>query len=204
MARPCRTPSPPRRPASQALEPAALVLGLLEFPWRILVADYTSIPSTFLPSYAGYGGWPGAYEIAAFHSRLAGGAGLVHPRVRPQTRLFSLVFFLGTYYLTVVLKYFPPWYLPLVELFGYLTLGLLFDQALCVAMEQAPSGWHRGWLARLPAVLRAGAAGLLAAQLIAAVCSARELRVQQALIEDGLRGRSGSGCATTRAPRTTA
>ena len=169
------------------LEPAVLALGLIEFPWHILVADYTSIPSTFLPDYAGLGGWPDGYEIiASILGSLAALAWLM-PRVRPQTRMFSLVFFLGTFYLTAVLKYFPPWYLPLVELFGYLTLGLLFDQALGVAERLPQLAWHRGWLAKLPAVLRAGAVVLLAGQLAVTICSARELRVQQALIEDGMR-----------------
>jgi hypothetical protein len=170
--------------AQPPLKPAVVVISLIKFPWRVMMANYTSIRATFLPSYAAYGGWPTAYEIVA--STLGSLAALVWllPGVRPQTRLFSLVFFLGTFYLTAVLRYFAPWYLPLVALFGYLTLGLVFDEALCLTPR---FGWNRGWLARLPRVLRVGAAGLIAGQLIVTVCSAREMREQQTFIEDGLR-----------------
>lgn len=169
------------------LHPSDLVLGLIEFPWRVLIADYSSIPSTFLPDYSSFGGWSAGYEIAASILGSLAALAWVMPRVRPQTRLFSFVFFLGTYYLTVVLKYFPPWYLPLVELFGYLTLGLLFDQALGVAEKLPQQTWHRGWLSQLKPALKVGAVALLVGQLFATVCAAWELRVQQAFIEDGLR-----------------
>jgi hypothetical protein len=111
----------------------------------------------------------------------------VIPVLRPQARLFSLVYFLGNFYLTDVLKYFPPWYLPLAALFGYLALGLLFDQALALALRFPRLGWNRGWFAELPKILRVSAAGLLAGQLAVTICVARQLRVQQSLIENGLR-----------------
>jgi hypothetical protein len=166
---------------------ADLVNSLLMFPSEILFSYNTSISFSFLPGYADHGGWPEAY--VSFSSVLGSLAALVWliPVLRPQTRLFSLVYFLGSFYLTDVLKYFPPWYLPMVAVFGYLTIGLLFDQTLCLARRFPQLGWNRGWFAYLPKILRVMAVGLLAGQLIVTVCVARQLQVQQSLIENGLR-----------------
>ena len=169
------------------LHPADLVASLLTFPAEMLFSYNASVPFTFLPGYADHGGWPEAY--VSFVSGLGSFAALVWliPVLRPQTRLFSLVYFFGNFYLTDVLKYFPPWYLPMVAVFGYLTIGLLFDQTLCLARKFPQLGWNRGWFAHLPEILRVAAVGLLAGQLMVTVCVARQLQVQQSLIENGLR-----------------
>lgn len=166
---------------------AGLVSSLITFPTEILTSYNTSIPFTFLPVYADLGGWFQPY--VSFSSVLGSLAALVWliPVLRPQTRLFSLIYFWGNYYLTDVLKYFPPWYLPIVAVFGYLTLGLLFDQTLCLAMKFPQLGWNRGWFAHMEKILRVAVVGLVAGQLAVMVCSARQLQVQQALIENGLR-----------------
>jgi hypothetical protein len=118
--------------------------------------------------------------------------------LRPQTRLFSLVFFLGNFYLTSLLLNAYPWYFPTVAVFGYLTIGLLFDQSLCLA-GPARDG-HR----LLRAALRVLALFLVAGQLFITLCVARQMRVQQQLIENGVRREIGLWlCAHARTPHDT-
>ena len=164
-----------------------LASSLLLFPREILFSYNTSIAFTFLPGYASLGGWSEGYVSLASVFGLMAAFAWVIPILRSQTRLFSLVYFIGNFYLTDVLKYFPPWYLPMVALFGYLTLGLLFDQTLALAMKFPQLGWNRGWFAELPKILRVSTVGLLAGQLAVTLCVARQLQAQQSLIENGLR-----------------
>lgn len=164
-----------------------LVSSLLLFPRELLFSYNTSIASTFLPGYAGFGGWSEAYvSLVSALGLLAAFVWLI-PVLHPQTRIFSLAYFLGNFYLTDILNYYPPWYLPLVALFGYLTLGLLFDQTLVLAGRFPELGWNRGWFRELPKILRVSAAGLLAGQMVVTICVARQLQVQQSLIENGVR-----------------
>ncbi|MGA2240878.1 MAG: hypothetical protein ABSH11_02420 [Verrucomicrobiota bacterium] len=168
---------------------ADLVIGLVIFPLKLLTpfAFAPRMPFIFLPAYANLGGWFGSYvSLSSILGSLAALVWLV-PVLRPQTRLFSLAYFFGNFYLSDVLKYFPPWYLPIVAVFGYLTIGLLFDQALCLSMKFPQLGWNREWFAHLPKILRFSAVGLVAGQLAVTVCVAQQLQVQQSLIENGLR-----------------
>ena len=164
-----------------------LVTDLVLFPWKLLTPFATSLQFTFLPGYADHGGWPAILSVASYALGFLAAFAWILPGMRPATRLFSLTYFLGNFYLTAVLKYYPPWYLPTVEVFGYLTLGLTFDQALCLAQRLSQPGWARGWCCHLPLVLCVSAAGLVMGQAAVTVCVAYQLRLQQALIENGLR-----------------
>jgi hypothetical protein len=165
----------------------AQLFNLLVFPGTLLT-HVTSLCSVFTPAYTRFGGWP--WSLSPLNAVLGIVAALSwpFPPLRPQTRLFSLVFFLGNFFLTSVLKYpFPwyPWYLPTVAVFGYLTIGLLFDQALSLA------GRVRDWSRLLRGALCALAFLLVAGQLFITLCVARQMRVQQQLIENGLRRQIG-------------
>ncbi|MGA3285497.1 MAG: hypothetical protein ABSD57_13705, partial [Verrucomicrobiota bacterium] len=157
---------------------------LLVFP-KTLLTNVTTLRWVFTPAYAWFGGWP------EFIFPLCTAAGIVaalawpFPPLRPQTRLFSLVFFLGNFFLTSVLTNPFPWYFPTVAVFGYLTIGLLFDQALGLA------GRARDWRRRLRGALWVLALLLVAGQLFITLCVARQMRVQQQLIENGLRRQIG-------------
>jgi hypothetical protein len=161
--------------------------SLVVFPYELLFVYNTSLPYTFLPGYADHGGWAGGYVSLAYVLGSIAALAWVVPVFRPQTRLLSLGYFMGNFYLNDILNYFPPWYLPVVGTLGYLTLGLLFDQTLGLALKFPQLGWNRGWFARLPEILRAAAVVLVLGQLAATVCVARQLHVQQAVIEDGMR-----------------
>jgi len=164
-----------------------LVTDLVMFPLTLLTPFATSMQFTFLPGYSDHGGWPISLAVVSYALGLAAAFSWLIPGVRPQTRLFSLAYFLGNFFLTAVLKYHPPWYLPTVAVFGYLTIGLLFDQALCLAPRLSQPGWARGWCCHLAKGLRVSAVGLVLGQATVTVCVARQLQVQQELIENGLR-----------------
>lgn len=164
-----------------------LLTDLLTFPLRMLTSTDSSIQFTFLPGFADHGGWSDTFVRVSYELGVVAALAWLIPVLRPQARLFSLAYLLGNFYLSDVLKYFPPWYLPTVAVLGYLTIGLLFDQALCLAMKFPQLGWDRGWFAHLPKILRFSAVGLVAGQLAVTVCVARQLQVQQSLIENGLR-----------------
>jgi hypothetical protein len=101
--------------------------------------------------------------------------------------MLSLAFFLAMFFLSDVVQSLYAWYLPTVEVFGYLTVGFLFDQVLSLAVRLPRFGWDRGWFRRLPLILRVAAVGLIAGQAAVTVCVARQMAVQQELIENGVR-----------------
>src|SRR5262249_36878039 len=173
-----------------SLSAVELVENVLLFPVQVLVGD-SSLPWTFLPHYAWFGGWYDTVHAAARIFGLVAAFAWLVPLLRPTTRMFSLAFYVVQLYLSVVVKAYFPWYLPAGALLGYLTVGLLFDQVLGFASRLPELGWNRGWFRYLPLALRAGAFTLVAGQLALTVCVARQMRVQQAPIEDGLRRQIG-------------
>jgi hypothetical protein len=165
-----------------------LVTDLSLFPWQLLTPFATSLPFTLLPGYfTKHGGWPEVLVIADCALGYLAIFAWVLPRVRPQVRFCSLAYFLGNFYLSDVLHDHHPWYLPTVTAFGYLTIGLLFDQAFCLATNHLPSGEARRWSYQVSNALRLFGVGLLLGQVAVTVCVARQLQLQQQLIENGLR-----------------
>jgi hypothetical protein len=159
-----------------------LIPALFTFPF-----SSSSLQVVFLPGYSDHGGWPDFLAVANTTLGLLATYAWMIPGLRPQTKLFSLAFFLGNFYLTAILKYYPPWYLPTVEVFGYLTAGLFFDQLLCLLPKLPQPRWAGGWLCHLSKVMRKSAVALIIGQAAVTVCVARQLQVQQQLIENGVR-----------------
>ena len=162
------------------------LFNLLVFPGTLLT-DVTSLNGVFTPAYTFFGGWP--RSIILLCTCTAPGIVAIlawpFPQLRLPTRLFSLGFFLGNFYLTSVVTYPFPWYYTTVAVFGYLTIGLLFDQALDLATRM------RDRCRLLRSGLCVLALLLVAGQLFVTLCVARQMRVQQQLIENGLRRQIG-------------
>lgn len=176
------------------LLPSTLIRDVLRFPVLLLVAKSsldTSLPWTFLPPYAWGGGWHDTVYAGARVVGLAAAFAWLVPVLRRQTRMLSLAFYLGQFFLTNVVRVYFPWYLPASAVLGYLTVGMMFDQALSLASRLPQLGWDRRWFRHLPGVLRMCAAVLVAGQVAVTACVARQMRVQQALIEEGHRRRIG-------------
>lgn len=160
-----------------------LISGLYAYPFQ---ASGSSIPLTFLPAYLS-GGWSGGLPIATKLLGLLAALAWPVRWLRPQARLFSFAYFLGNYFLTEIIRYYFPWYLPAVALLGYLAIGLIFNDVLILATRWAQPDALRQWLGWLPKASLVFAIGLTAGQAVITVCVARQMHVQQELIENGLR-----------------
>ncbi len=167
------------------------LLNLLIFPW-LLLTRMTSIHSVFAPADAFIGGWPEFILQPGIFLGVVAALAWLFPWVRSPLRLFSLIFFLGNFYLTSVIE--SPqyaWYLPTVAVFGYLTIGLMFDQIVCWTGRRAETPHAYQWPGLSPGSLRALAYLLMASQLFITLGAARQMRLQQEIIENGLRREIG-------------
>jgi hypothetical protein len=173
------------------ISPINLMADLLMFPLRLLVPLDSSMQFAFLPAYAGYGGWQRSLVAVNYVLGLPAVLAWLIPVLRPQARFFSWAYFLGNYFLTDVVRSYYPWYLPTVAVFGYLTIGLIFDQVLGWSRGLPERGWARAWICHVPKVLRVSAVGLVAGQAAMTICVARQMEVQQRLIENGMRREIG-------------
>jgi hypothetical protein len=155
-----------------------------------LLTGTTSLKWTLLPAYASLGGWYESLHIIATALGLLAVFAWILPAQRRHTRLFSLAYFFGNYFLTVVVKPVP-WYLPTVAVFGYLTLASLFDQTLDWTARLRERNSSRPWLCHLPRLVWAVGIVIAMGQFAITVCVARQMQVQQAVIENGLRREIG-------------
>ena len=172
------------------ISPVGLIGSLALFPFALLTGHSCHM-AVFLPPYYWFGGWPLALQEVG--GGIAASAALMWPvtLLRPTTRLVSFSYFMGLFFLTAVVKEVYPWYLPTVATLGYLTIGLLFDEAFSLAKRLPDLGWERGWLRHLPRVFQISAIALVAGQALVTAGVARQMRVQQEIIEDGIRKQIG-------------
>jgi len=171
---------------SPLLPPGELVSRFFLLPFRF-AKQYGAYRGVFMPPYAFFGGWSLVLEYATAVIALLLSLTWLLPGVPRRTRMFSLTFFLGLFYLDAIVRGFYAWYVPPVEAMGFLTLGSLFDDVLSFAAKPPQSGRTRGWSTHVPLILRFGGGLLITVQLILLVCTGREVAVQQSLIEEGLR-----------------
>jgi hypothetical protein len=170
-------------------------LSLLAFTQRIN-SPYASIDSVFAPPNMVYGGWPDGPRLF-MRTVAALCAGLwIFRWFHPATRALSLTY-LG---LCVYLNYFPPfpfaWYLTLPATVALLVLAGAFSQLLGAARHAAPPRWRGALQAAvlLPMLAFAVTGGWYTWQ------AARQLRAQQATIENGIRRPIGEWLKANAAP----
>ena len=147
------------------------------FP-AMLVAHVDMLATTFMPPYSSISGWPALPMHAAFWLACLVAIIWVLPGVSRATRLVSLAFCAGEFYLTSFVGFPVPWYVPTNTVFALLTLA-----GVIAALESPATIGRRAlrWLAL-------GGAGLFAAgALTITLFAAHQLRLQQAIIERGER-----------------
>ncbi|RXK55281.1 hypothetical protein ESB00_05120 [Oleiharenicola lentus] len=161
-----------------------------QLPWKIWSGD-TAALGVFLPSYHMFPAWPAwLWPFGRVLATLASVIWLL-PKVRPEARVASLAFFFAAAYLSFV-PYFPfPWYLPPVGLLAFVALASVLGQL-----------WTAGgavgrWVTGAVGVL------LLAVGLFMTVGTARQMRAQQTLIEDGTRREIGEWLRANAKPSDT-
>ena len=168
------------------------LVGLLVFPIRCVVnippalLDGFAMPPSvlndvFMPSYYVLGGWPdGLVLLGRVLACLAVLAWML-PGMSVLVRICSLAAFAGTYYLQIFPAQVYPWYLPSCALMCIVTLAGLLELGLQAARNNV--------------FLRRSLLGVAATAVLVwfgvALCMAREMRVQQALIESGQRKQIG-------------
>jgi tetratricopeptide (TPR) repeat protein len=146
--------------------------------------------STFLPAYAlVLAGWH--WTVGLYGQALACLCVLYWclPFARSQARAVSFAFMLSGFYLTFVVSFPYPWYLPNCTVLGVFVLAHIAQQALefALALKEKNQRNFRRWRA----CVRLGAAAVLSAAFLLFLCVAWQLRVQQREIEDGTRKQIG-------------
>ncbi|MCC6414935.1 MAG: hypothetical protein IT582_03385 [Opitutaceae bacterium] len=184
------SPIPHTIVAKSGIGPARTLAGLahtlLTLPGAVWQRS-TALEDLYLPSYFMIGGWPGAMTVIGRAGGFAASLLWIVPGLRKEARAASLACYGVSAYLTYF-PYFPfPWYLPPPALLGSFSLALAGGQ-LCELIRSIQRGrLRRGLLTGVGAV-----AGLwLAGQIWATIESAREMRTQQDLIENGNRREIG-------------
>ncbi len=180
------------------VSPGSLTHALLHFPQNI-AAGRSSISATFLPYYSSDYPWGTAIRTAAFATGLLPLLVGLLPFVRAEARVASLAYACGHFYLTAVVGFPVPWYVPQVTLFGLVALTLCLGQAL--RFLQSPARRNAG-------VLRAGlwlaAGGLTLGGAAFSAVMARQARVEMQVIERPVRAAIGHWLREhARSPRDT-
>lgn len=176
---------------------------LLDLPVGFL-AGRTAIAGVFQPIYAReFGGWPEVVAVAAGALALGCGSYWLLPFASRAGRAFSLAFLVVGVYLAAVAPFPYPWYYPPATLLGALVVGAGVEDARRLARLAEGAGASAA--ARHVRVLAAAfALGGVLLQGGVLLASARQLQVQQALIEDGHRTLIGRWLrASARTPQDT-
>jgi hypothetical protein len=158
---------------------STLALQFITHPYKLL-AGHSFARWVFMPAYSWFGDWPGALSGVWWTLGAIAALVWVVPGVRRETRVVSLAFFLGLFFLDRVVRTPFPWYLPTAAMLGYLTLGLVLDQLLGVLGE-------KDWKRHVQFALRALVVMVLATQVFVTISVGRQMAVQQRVIENGVR-----------------
>ncbi|HET7537297.1 MAG TPA: hypothetical protein VFJ90_12635 [Candidatus Didemnitutus sp.] len=155
-----------------ALNPARVLQSLGEVPAKIREGSISSIAATFLPAYGSgaHSGWPMFVQMLALILAIGLCFVWLFPFFRREARVTSFAFLGGHYYLTCVMGFPYPWYIPAVTVLGFVTFAGIADQ-LANARPWLRSGAWAGM-----GLFVAGAAALAGGV-------AYQMRIQQQFIE---------------------
>jgi hypothetical protein len=168
-----------------------LIRGILHFPQTILHGQ-SSLKSTFTPYYSGIPDGFAWFPTFAFTVAFVPLILFLLPFVRWEVRFTSFVYALGHVYLTVVIGFPVPWYVPHVTFLGLVALALVFGQ---LGSWVARKHEDRDLLAAVsPWFFRAGGTAALVTLLAAAsmtVVMARQAYLEMTIIEKTVRSAIG-------------
>ena len=176
------TPVPHTIIAKGAMTPPAHLAQLLLVPWKVV----RETGQLFMPTYAAFGSWPSALGwLAQVLTILANFAWLV-PGWSPTGRRASLAVFLGAFYLNSIIAF--PWYVPPWTVLAAIALAFGWDAvARTVKLPALRS------LARITCLV------VVVAQVAMLLTSAWQMRVQQRVVETGVRRQIGEWLHTRAA-----
>ena len=168
------TPVPHTITAKSGLIPPVQLSQLFLVPWRVL----TERGHLFNPAYSPFGGWPLVLVVFGRALTIVASFAWLVPRVPAAGRRASLAVFIGSFYLYSITAF--PWYVPPWTVLAILALGFVCDGA--ARAENFPALRSFARIACLVAVL---------AQTATLCAVAWQMRVQQRLVEDGVRRQIG-------------
>jgi hypothetical protein len=171
-----------------------LLDALLGFP-QSLKSPYSALNQMFAPVYALYGGWPFVPRMFGLVTSAVCAVLWLVPPLRVETKAASFSFFGVSLYLS----YYPPlpfpWYLCLPAALGFLTLAGVFAQGWDAATAWRPPLRWIGWSAvAIPAI------AVLTVGSWFTVASAKQLKLQQQIVENANRRKIGEWLRDNAAP----
>ncbi len=183
------TPVPHTVTAKAAYTAPVNWMHLVQLPWHTL-AGRSALLDLFLPSYSIFGGWPTFLpRIAHALAGVAAFAWLI-PRFSVTARRASLAVFIGMFYLDSIILF--PWYVPPWTILAAIALALVIDELHSHAKTQQR---------RLLALnLRVAAIAFIALQCSILAATAWQMRIEQRLVENGVRRSIGEWLRAQSAP----
>jgi hypothetical protein len=180
----------------------ALAAKLATFPLHLPFGGPAA--DTFLPPLHWLGGWPGWLAPAGATVALGCAYGWLVPWLPRLGRALSFALCLAYFYLSNVVTFVGAWYIPSVTLLCALVIGSAAHAGEAALARRAP-GEGRPWPRRVGlAAVRAALGALLLAGAGLTVAVAREVKVQQEVVEDQGRRQVGAWLARNAAsPRDT-
>ncbi len=174
------TPVPHTIIAKSQFTPPVHLRELLVIPWRTLTGNSLQ-RDVFLPAYWYHGGWPVQLSWLAYALSIVSAFAWVFPWLSAPARRVSLSVFLGMFYVCAIILF--PWYSPPWFVLAALSIGFVFDHLAGLAA--------RGRNPWLGSAVRVVVGVCICAQIAVLCATAREMRVQQRIIEDNGRREIG-------------
>lgn len=164
-----------------------LLTALALYPGRLLFGE-VALHDVFLPAYFFFGGWPDPLRWGARLLAVGGALAWLWPQVRAPGRIASAAFFLGGFYV----EYIPrsPWYYPGWEALGFIAWAYLLDATLRRVTAKRPG----------VSAVRIVSTVWVLVQVALLASVAWQMRLQQAIIEDGHRTAIGRWLRANAAP----
>jgi hypothetical protein len=164
---------------------AGLAKSIIGFPGTV-IAGKSSLMSTFMPYYGGVPVWTTWAPKPSFVLALIPLLLCFLPFVRWEARVASFAYVIGHIYLTTIIGFPVPWYIPHVTFLGVVALSLGFGQLLGVAARwrQNSAGSAGRWLAYS---LRALAVMAVLGSASVSLAMARQAYLEMTLIERDVR-----------------
>jgi hypothetical protein len=166
---------------------SGLAKSLLGFPGTI-VAGKSSLMSTFMPYYGGVPEWTAWAPKPSFVLALIPLLLFFLPFVRWEARVASFAYVIGHFYLTALIGFPVPWYIPHITFLGVVALSLGFGQVLGLAARWSGGGGAGRWLA---GTVRTLAVLAVLGSASVSVAMARQAYLEMTLIEGNVRAAIG-------------
>ena len=183
------TPVPNTVTAKLAYTPPVHLRDFFLLPWQALTG-HSVLLDFFLPSNWFFGGWPQRLPLFSQVLGVVAAFGWLVPGWPAAGRRLSLAVFLGLFYLRCIILF--PWYVPPWTILASLAIAFAFDQ-VCASGVVARHVWLKSGLRILCAL-----ALLLQVSLLAA--TAWQMRIQQRVVETGVRRQIGEWLHAHAAP----